>query len=364
MNEKRNVIEYAWYLPSNRRGDATRLGTGEVEIPPEIDYLVHVARTAEANGLTNMLIPCNTSCSDGWLLAAAIARETERIKFCVAVRPGLTTPSFAVQQANTLDFISGGRLTVNVVPGGSSVDARRYGDWADHDARYERADEFLEVARAFWAEEGRVNHEGAHYRVKDGFVFPGPARRGGPPLYFGGSSPAAKRVIAKHADVFLKWGEPPWQIEEEYGEVRNMAREVYGRDLRLGVRFHVLVREDDAQAKREAEEIIAGTASYGETSSVTGEVAGEVESVSQQRMNAMTAEGRLWHGPALFSGVNLVRQGAGTMLVGSPQVVADAMREYIDIGATTFILSGWPHDAEAKNFGKYLLPLLPEAVPF
>ena len=78
-------------------------------------------------------------------------------------------------------------------------------------------------------------------------------------------------------------------------------------------------------------------------------------------MNAMTAEGKLWHGPALFSGINLVRQGAGTMLVGSPGVVADAMREYIEVGATTFILSGWPHDEEARNFGKYLLPLLPEA---
>ena len=363
MTTKKQPIEYAWYLPSNKRGDATRLGTGEVEIPPEIDYLVHVAKTAEASGLTNMLIPCNTSCSDGWLLASAIARETRSIKFCVAIRPGLTTPTFAVQQANTLDFISGGRLTVNVVPGGSSVDARRYGDWADHDGRYERADEFLDIVRAFWADEdARVNYEGAHYQVEDGFVFPGPARRGGPPLYFGGSSPAAKKVIAKHADVFLKWGEPPWQIAEEFEEVKKMAREEHGRDLKLGVRFHILVREDDAQAKEEAESIIAGTASYGESSSVTGEIAGQVESVSQQRMNAMTAEGKLWHGPALFSGINLVRQGAGTMLVGSPEVVADAMREYIDLGATTFILSGWPHDEEARNFGKYLLPLLPDAV--
>ena len=209
MENGKQPIEYAWYLPSNQRGDATRLGTGEVEIPPEIDYLVHVAKTAEASGLTNMLIPCNTSCSDGWLLASAIARETQSIKFCVAIRPGLTTPTFAVQQANTLDFISGGRLTVNVVPGGSSVDARRYGDWADHDGRYERADEFLDIVRAFWADDDRVNYEGAHYRVEDGFVFPGPARPGGPPLYFGGSSPAAKKVIAKHADVFLKWANPP-----------------------------------------------------------------------------------------------------------------------------------------------------------
>ena len=114
-------IEYAWYLPSNKRGDATELGKNVVEIPPDFEYLVHIAKTAEKNGLTNILIPCNTSCSDGWLLAAALARETKNLKFCVAIRPGLTSPTFAVQQVNTLDQISKGRVTVNVVPGGSSV---------------------------------------------------------------------------------------------------------------------------------------------------------------------------------------------------------------------------------------------------
>ena len=141
-----------------------------------------------------------------------------------------------------------------------------------------------------------------------------------------------------------------------------MAREKYGRDLRLGVRFHILLRENGEEARKEAEELIAGSASYGEASSVTGEVAGQVESVSQQRMNAMTDGGKLWWGRALFSGVNLVRQGAGTMLAGSPEVVAEAMSEYIEAGATTFILSGWPHDKEAENFGRMLRPLLPDEV--
>ncbi len=356
-------VEYAWYLPSNKRGDATRLGTGAVEIPPTIDYLIHIAKTAEANGLANILIPCNTSCSDGWLLASVLARETGRLRFLVAIRPGLTSPGFAVQQANTLDQISNGRLCVNVVPGGSTVDQKRYGDHFGHDERYHRADEFLEIVRAFWRDPGgRVAFKGNYYEVEDGFMYPGPVQPGGPPLYFGGSSPAAKEVIARHADVFLKWGEPPDQIREEYEEVRRMAREKYGRDLRLGVRFHILVRESNEEARKEAEELIAGSASYGEASSVTGEVGGQVESISQQRMNAMTAGGKLWWGRALFSGVNLVRQGAGTMLAGSPEVVAEAMSEYIEAGATTFILSGWPHDKEAENFGRMLRPLLPDEV--
>ena len=364
--ETKQPIEWAWYLPSTKRGDATRLGTGGVEIPPSPEYLVHIARTAEANGLANILIPCNSSCPDGWLLASALSRETERLKFLVAIRPGLSGPALAVQQANTLDQLSGGRLTVNIVPGGSTEDQKRYGDHLDHDERYERASEFLDAARAFWQKPGeRVNFRGKYFEIKDGAVYPDPWRPGGPPLYFGGSSPVAKRVIARHADVFLKWGETPAQIREEYEEVRKMAREGYGRSLRLGVRFHILVRESDAQAKQDAEALIAGGASYGDVSEVTGRVQGDVESISQQRMNAMSVGGRLWWGKALFSGINLVRQGAGTMLAGSPEVVAEAIREYIDAGATTFIMSGWPHDREAENFGRLLRPLLPEeaAVP-
>jgi len=361
--DTKQSIEWAWYLPSNKRGDATRLGTEEDSIPPVPDYLVHIAKTAEANGLTNILIPCNSSCPDGWLLASALSRETEHLKFLVAIRPGLSGPSFAVQQANTLDQISGGRLTVNVVPGGSTEDQKRYGDYLNHDERYDRANEFLDVAHAFWKRPGeRVNFKGNYYEIEDGTVYPDPWRPGGPPLYFGGSSPAAKQVIARHADVFLKWGETPGQIREEYEEVRKMAQDDYGRSIRLGVRFHILVRENDAQAKQEAESLIAGDTSYGDGSAVTGRVRGEVESISQQRMNAMSAGGKLWWGKALFSGVNLVRQGAGTMLAGSPEIVAEAIREYIDAGATTFIMSGWPHDREAENFGRLLRPLLPEEV--
>lgn len=355
------VIEYAWYLPSNKRGDATELGRNVVEIPPDFDYLVHIAKTAEKNGFTNILIPCNTSCSDGWLLAAALARETKTLKFCVAIRPGLTSPTFAVQQVNTLDQISKGRVTVNVVPGGSSVDSRRYGDFFDHDERYVRTDEFLAIVKNFWnSPEDRLFYKGTYYEIEDGFVYPESFESGGPPLYFGGSSEAAKKVIAKYADVMLKWGEIVPEIKSEYDEVRGMAKSIYKRDLSLGVRFHILIREKDSDAKKEAENLIVGTESYGEKTSMSSSDGEKAESISQQRMDAMSSEGKLWHGKALFSGINLVRQGAGTMLAGSPEVVAEEIHKYIEVGASTFILSGWPHDREAENFGKMLLPLLPK----
>ena len=167
-------------------------------------------------------------------------------------------------------------------------------------------------------------------------------------------------MIAKFADVMLKWGETVPEIKSEYDEVRHMANTLYERDLSLGVRFHILIREKDADAKKAAEDLIVGTESYGEKTSMSSSEGGRAESISQQRMDAMSSDGKLWYGKALFAGINLVRQGAGTMLAGSPEVVAEEIRKYIDVGASTFILSGWPHDREAENFGKMLLPLLPK----
>ena len=145
------------------------------------------------------------------LLASAIARETRSIKFCVAIRPGLTTPTFAVQQANTLDFISGGRLTVNVVPGGSSVDARRYGDWAGHDGRYERADEFLDIVRAFWADgdgesqlRGRALPGGGRLRLS-----PDPRAGEGLPFISGEARPRPKKSSPNTPTFSSSGGSPP-----------------------------------------------------------------------------------------------------------------------------------------------------------
>ena len=158
--------EYAWFLPSAKNGDGWKINTEAPERQPTVAYLSAVARAAERAGFVNLLVPTGTHCLDAWLVAAAVAQHTDRIKFCVAFRPGLTSPVFAAQTANTLDAMTGGRVTVNVVTGSTPVDQMRYGDHLRHDERYERTDEFLQIVKALWRNEGPVTFQGIHYDVR------------------------------------------------------------------------------------------------------------------------------------------------------------------------------------------------------
>lgn len=148
-------IHLHWYLPTN--GDSRGLtGSGDDSHAvafsggyraPSLSYLAEVARAAEAQGFHAVLTPTGTWCEDAWITTAALSRETERLKFLVAFRPGLISPTLVAHQAATFQRLTGGRLLLNVVTGGDRLEQARFGDHLDHDARYERTNEFLEVVR-------------------------------------------------------------------------------------------------------------------------------------------------------------------------------------------------------------------------
>jgi alkanesulfonate monooxygenase len=176
-------------------------------------------------------------------------------------------------------------------------------------------------------------------------------------VYFGGSSPAAGPVAARHADVYLTWGEPPSAVAEKIGWVRKLASDS-GRDLRFGIRLHVITRDTAEQAWAEARRLLdhidpdtIRTAQQGFATS---------ESEGQRRMVALHGGSRdaLEIYPNLWAGVGLVRGGAGTALVGSHTEVADRIAEYAELGISEFIFSGYPHLEEAYWFGEGVLPLL------
>src|ERR1700753_537278 len=150
------AIHVHWYLPTN--GDSRDIvGSSEGherDIPwgaqfrePTVDYLGQIARSVEQLGFEAVLTPTGTWCEDAWIVTAALSQVTDRLKFLVAFRPGFISPTLAAQQAQTFQRISGGRLLLNVVTGGDSIEQARFGDFLSHDARYERTAEFLEVLR-------------------------------------------------------------------------------------------------------------------------------------------------------------------------------------------------------------------------
>lgn len=354
-----------WFLPTSGDGrtiverfHANRTQGAAAQREPDIDYLAQIARAAEANGFVGVLTPTGTWCEDAWLTTAALIAETKKLKFLVAFRPGVISPTLAAQMASTYQRISKGRLLLNVVTGGDAIEQQRFGDWHDHDQRYARTDEFLHVVRNAWTGEP-FDFSGEHYRVAGATVLASPNPT--PQIYFGGSSDAALPVAARHADVYLTWGEPPALVAEKIGRVRALA-EAQGRTVRFGVRLHTISRDTSAEAWLEAAKLL--DALDPEQVRKAQSQLGASQSVGQQRMVALHG-GDLSAGvrglevhPGLWAGIGLVRGGAGTALVGSHSEVADLIEEYHSLGVEEFVLSGYPHLEEAYWFGEGVRPEL------
>ncbi|MFF5966551.1 LLM class flavin-dependent oxidoreductase [Streptomyces collinus] len=354
-------LTFHWFLPTNGDsrhvvggGHGTPATASGRDRPPTVAYLSQIARAAEEVGFAGALTPTGAWCEDAWLTTAMVAQHTERLKFLVAFRPGLISPTLAAQMAATFQRQTGGRLLLNVVTGGENKEQRAFGDFLDKDGRYRRTGEFLQVVRGLW--EGRtVDLHGEHLRVEDAALarVPDPV----PEVYFGGSSPIAGEIAARHSDVYLTWGEPPAQVAEKIARIRSLAEE-RGRTLRFGIRLHVITRDTAEQAWAEADRLLDGF----DPETVASVQAGlaRSESEGQQRMLALHGgrRDRLEIHPNLWAGIGLVRGGAGTALVGSHDEVAERIREYHALGIDEFILSGYPHLEEAYWFGEGVLPRL------
>ena len=344
-----------WFLPTS--GDTRYLGTSDFGRAPTNDYLRQIAVTADTLGYDGLLIPTGSSCQDPWVTAASLVPVTRRIKLLVALRTSLGNPTASARQAATLDQALQGRLLLNVVVGGDATELAADGVFYDHDTRYAVGDEFLTIWRRLLQGE-TLDFEGRHLRVRGARNFHAPVTRPHPPLYFGGSSPAAHDLAARHVDAYLSWGEPPAAVAEKIADVRARAAR-HGRTLRFGVRLHVIVRETSAEAWADADRLISHLSDE-DIAAAQRNYAG-MDSVGQARMAALHGgrRDRLVVGPNLWAGVGLVRGGAGTALVGSPQEVAARLQEYMALGVDSFVLSGYPHLEESIRFAELVFPLLP-----
>ena len=347
-----------WFLPTaGDSRDVVGFGPTAGRRPASLDYLAQVARAAEQVGFDAVLTPTGTWCEDAWVTTAALLPETTRLRFLVAFRPGSVSPTLAAQQAVTFQRLSGGRLLLNVVTGGSSEEQRRFGDFLDKDARYARTAEFLQIVRGAWSGTP-VDFVGDHYRVEGATVSAPPDPR--PPIFFGGSSEAGKRVAAHHADTWLMWGEPPAVAAEQVREVRALAAAA-GREISFGIRLHVITRDRAEDAWAVTDRLL--DAMPPEVVAAAQQHLAYAESVGQRRMAALHGGRRddLVVAPNLWAGFGLVRSGAGTALVGSHDEVAARIAEYHEAGFDHVILSGQPHLEEAYWFGEGVIPRLRQA---
>jgi alkanesulfonate monooxygenase len=346
--------EFLWYVPntveSGHRGDDTAEGWGS------LDFSVEIARAVEEGGFVGALIGSGWGRTDTFTLATALTARTRSFMPLAAIRPGYWQPGPFACAAATLDQLGQGRLLVNIVTG--KDDHRAYGDFEEENVdRYARTREFMQVIRRLWADED-VTYAGRFFRVERSTCLPRPYRQGGPPLYFGGASPAAEQVAAAEADVQLMWGEPLAMVAERVDRLERLSRtQERTRALEYGLRVTVVVRETAAEAWQAAEAKLGGW---------EGALDRRVEknqtgrgSVGQARLRGLTEQGDvldrcLWTVPTRFG-----TGAASTWLVGAPEDIIASLEAYVDLGLTHFILSDTPYLEEARRVGELVVkPML------
>lgn len=346
---------FFWFIPTH--GDGAYLGSETRQRPPDFNYFRNVATSVEHLGYEGVLLPTGQACEDSWITATGLATATSRLKFLVALRPGVVQPTYAARQTAALDRLSNGRLLLNVVVGGNPTELAGDGLFLSHDERYEQAGEFLHIWQSLLAGE-TVDFTGKHYTVKGARLDFPPVQQPRPPLYFGGSSEAGQALATDQTELYLTWGEPVEQVAEKIAAVRAQAA-ARGRTMRFGIRLHFIVRETDAEARAAAEHLISHVTDE-QIARAQQRFTKEMDSVGQRRMSALHGgdRERLWVGPNLWAGIGLVRGGAGTALVGDADSVAQRIREYQAAGIDTIIGSGYPHLEEAYRTAELLFPRL------
>jgi alkanesulfonate monooxygenase len=352
-------LEFLWFFPTN--GDVRFFGRDDGARKVDNRYLRELAIALDRLGFYGALLPTGHFCEDSLVVATSLATHTERMRFLIALRPGSMVPAESVRQVATLDRLTKGRMLLNVVSGGVAGDMEADGNFLSHDERYVQSGEFLKIWRAMMSGEN-VTFTGKHYSCKNAQLMFPPVQAPYPPLYIGGASAAGRDLAVEQCDVYLTWGEPPAMVAETIADVRKRAAAV-GREMRFGIRLHFIVRDTDEEAWKAAESLIE-------------KIPDDVIEAAQKKLRQADAEGQQrllgLHGgdkkkleisPNLWAGVGLVRAGAATALVGSPETVAERIREYQSLGIDSVIGSGYPHLEEAYRVAESLFPLLPISKP-
>jgi alkanesulfonate monooxygenase len=328
--------------------------------PIDPEFTARFAQAHEAAGFDRVLIGYGSHWADGWQVANHVARETDRLKLLLAHRPGFVAPTLTARQAVSFDHLAGGgRLALHIITGGDEADQHRDGDFVEHDGRYRRTAEYLQIVRGLLCSETPLDFAGEFYRVEGARLPAGPATSVGIPIYFGGASAAAVEVGARYADVYMLWGEPLAQAAARIVEVRSAALEFNQRRTpRFSVSVRPILAETEAAAWQRAEEIAERAQQQRERfAGYRGRR--DSTSVGSARLLAAAAESdihdeRLWTRIAAITGA----PGNSTALVGTPAQVAAALMRYVDLGCDTLLIRGFYPMADCVDYGRELIPLL------
>ena len=330
------------------------LGQPDPKLASSWEHCRDIVLGAESGGFDNVLLPSGYALGlDTTAFAAAISTLTRSIRLLMAVRVGEGWPPQLARQIATIDRISGGRLTINIIssdlPGEKLASAPRYA----------RTVEVMQILKTLLSGE-RLAHHGEHYSIDIDPPRMSTVSGKCPPLYFGGLSEDAREAAAAGCDVYLMWPDTMPAVREIVADMKARAAR-HGRTLKFGYRAHVIVRETEDEARAYASRLLSKLDA--DTGDAIRARSLDSTSVGVQRQAELRAaagdegfvEDNLW------TGIGRARSGCGAAIVGDPDQVLAKLQAYQAEGIEAFIFSGYPHAAEADLFARHVLPRLAHA---
>lgn len=283
---------------------------------------------------------------DAWSTVAALAAVTKRLELMTAVRPTFHPPALCAKQAATIDRVSGGRLTLNVVSSWWAEEARQYGvEFDQHDARYARTEEWLAVVSGMWSQP-RFSYAGRYYQIENAILEPKPVARPRPTLYAGGESDAAKTLIARSCDAYLMHGDPPERIAAKVADMRARRAPTGLPPLHFGVAGYVVCRGSDEEARREVARIT-------DVRSHAASYANYQDWLSNTKLERRVS----------LEEYSVSNRGLETGLVGTPERIAERLRRLEEAGVDLVLLQFSPQYEEMERFAEEVIPLVRASQP-
>ena len=316
------------------------------------DYLVRFTSAHEQAGFDAVLVGHTSASAEGFQVAQFAASHTDRISFLVAHRPGFVAPTLAARKAATFDNLTRGRLMIHIITGGSDFEQRRDGDFVGHDERYARTDEYITVMKKAWTSETPFDFEGRYYAFERAFSEIRCHQTPHVPVYFGGVSPPALGVGAKHADWYALFGESRGNVSEMMATINQHAAE-FDRQPRYQLSFRPIIADTESGAWYKAEWLLTEV----------GEYSGRVpEAETAKRLLRLAESGEI-HDERLWTPLAAAAGGSGntTALGGTPAQVADAILAYRQLGVDGVLIRGFDPLNDAVEYGRELIPRIREA---
>lgn len=335
-------INFAYFCPSY-----SKLANIQ-DVEYGMEEILQKSLLLEEIGFDSILTATDSAAYDPWILSSYLLQNTQKLKTIIAVRTSTLEPVYTSRMISTLTQLFQNRVHLNIVTMSSKAEMEKENVHLNHEGRYNRTYEFLDIMRNLLEGNTPYSYKGNHFLTKNSTLFP--AVSGMTPLtYVAGSSIEAQKAGAAYGDVYIFWGDKVERVKENINNFHNVAS---SRKVEIGLRVNILIRKDKTQALDVLEKKVSGLR-Y-DPRLILPLMQQSNDSVGSRRMIALSRESKL-HDKTLYTGAIGNKIGNVPFIIGSPEEVRNTLKKYVDLGISRFIFSSIDNNEEINRIGDEII---------